>query len=183
MCSNHSSDRSSYSGRNARSEDSSGNRATNTLRGRSSVVYPGKASRKRPAAIRATSAAPTQEQRPRLHPDEADDAPAPIQMYEGRQLLVVPRALEEDSVEIRVELQRDALPRPEERRPKELQHGGDILPAESPDPFHATPPGQAGLGSPRRAATSCLPLGSRGRASRSSYRAGCMCRGSSKAPY
>src|SRR5437899_861866 len=167
MRSNHSSDCSSYSGRNARSEDNSGNRATNRLRGRSSVVYPGKASRKRP----------------RLHPDEADDEPAPIQMYEGRQLLVVPRALEEYSVEIRVELHRDALPRPEERRPKELQHGGDILPAESPNPFHATPPCQAGLGSPRRAATSCLPLGSRGRASRSSYRAGCMCRGSSKAPY
>src|SRR5207247_9339630 len=111
---------------------------------------------------RGSNAAPTQEQRPRLHPDEADDAPAPIQMYEGRQLLVVPRALEEDSVEIRVELQRDALPRPEERRPKELQHGEHILPAASPDPCHATPPGQAGLGPPRRAAPSRSPPGRRG---------------------
>ena len=101
----------------------------------------------------------------RLHADESVNRAGVIDMHQRRQLLVVPRILEEHALEVRVErdARRSVVAIPRKRPAKQLQHPRDVVPFKRANQVHAPC-----CCSPRSAATSCLPLGSRGNASRTS---------------
>ncbi len=119
-------------------------------------------------------AAPAQAQSLGLDADEAVDRAIALGVDKRRKLRVIPGILKDRTVEVRLEPCGRMVPVIQECGAKELQDPRNVVALERPNQVHAPC-----LCSPRSAARSCLPLGSRGNASRTSNRAGCMWRGSS----
>ncbi len=119
-------------------------------------------------------AAPAQAQSLGLDADKTIDRAIALGVDKRGKFLVVPGILKDRAIEVRVESCGRMVPVSQECGAKEFQNPGNILALERPNQVHAPC-----LCAPRSAARSCLPLGSRGKASRTSNRAGCMCRGNS----